>query len=476
MNELDVFNRLNHHLPFEPTTGQQGFLYGISDFLTSQEMGRIYMLRGYAGTGKTSMVISLVETLKELKRKYVLLAPTGRAAKVISQYTEQKAFTIHRMIYQMRLDDSGRVHFGVRPNTSKNSVIVVDEASMIQGFANEIKLFGQGRGLLSDLMQFVEDGINCKLILIGDTAQLPPVHMSVSPALDPDHLTANFHFNKDQQFELTEVVRQAKDSGILEIATYLRNLISNQESIFQLDVGFADVQSIDGYDVEECLDDAYSKFGDDGVMVVTRSNKSANMFNQQIRAKIKWQEEELDAGDKLMIVKNNYTWLPKDSKAGFIANGEMAELLKVVRTEEKFGLRFADVIIRLLDHAEEAELEVKIILDTLHSETTSLDEDSAENLYNGVRMEHARIPAKNERFKAIKEDRYLNALQVKFGYAVTCHKAQGGQWPAVFIDQGYLTEEMLGTDHLRWLYTAVTRASEQLYLVNFAPQFLKDED
>ena len=475
MNELDVFNRLNHHLPFEPTTGQQGFLYGISDFLSSKEMGKIFMLRGYAGTGKTSMVISLVETLKELNRKYVLLAPTGRAAKVISQYTRQKAFTIHRMIYQIRVDDSGRVHFGVRPNTSKNSVIVVDEASMIQGMANETKLFGRGRGLLSDLMQFVEDGINCKLILIGDTAQLPPVHMSVSPALDPKHLTANFHFNKDQQFELTEVVRQAKDSGILENATYLRNLIKGKESVFQLNTGFPDVMSIDGYDVEECLDDAYSKFGEDGVMVVTRSNKSANMFNQQIRAKIKWQEEELDAGDKLMIVKNNYTWLPKDSKAGFIANGEMAELLKVIRSEEKFGLRFADVIVRLLDHAEESELEVKIILDTLHSETTSLDEESAENLYNGVRMEHSRIPAKNERFKAIKEDRYLNALQVKFGYAVTCHKAQGGQWPAVFIDQGYMMEEMLGTDHLRWLYTAITRASEQLYLVNFAPQFLKEE-
>ncbi|MFT5918787.1 MAG: exodeoxyribonuclease-5 [Granulosicoccus sp.] len=474
MNELDVFNRLNHHLPFEPTTGQQGFLYGISDFISSKEMGRIYMLRGYAGTGKTSMVISLVETLKELNRKYVLLAPTGRAAKVISQYTGQKAFTIHRMIYQIRVDDSGRVHFGVRPNTSSNSVIVVDEASMIQGIATEIKLFGHGRGLLSDLMQFVEDGINCKLILIGDTAQLPPVHMSVSPALDPKHLTANFDFNNDQQFELTEVVRQAEDSGILEIATYLRSLIKDEESLFQLDTGFPDVQSIDGYDVEECLDDAYSKFGDEGVMVVTRSNKSANMFNQQIRAKIKWQEEELDAGDKLMIVKNNYTWLPKDSKAGFIANGEMAELLKVVRSEEKFGLRFADVVIRLLDHAEESELEVKIILDTLHSETTSLDEESAENLYNGVRMEHSRIPAKNERFKAIKEDQYLHALQVKFGYAVTCHKAQGGQWPAVFIDQGYMTEEMLGPDHLRWLYTAVTRASEQLYLVNFAPQFIKE--
>lgn len=474
MNELDVFNRLNHYLPFSPTTGQQGFLYGISDFLNAKDKGMIYMLRGYAGTGKTSMVISLVETLKELKRKYVLLAPTGRAAKVLSSYTGQKAFTIHRMIYQIRFDDSGMVHFGVRPNTSKNAVIVVDEASMIQGFESEKKLFGHGRGLLADLMQFVEDGVNCKLILIGDTAQLPPVHMKVSPALEPKHLAANFHFQNEQQFELTEVVRQAKDSGILENATYLRKLINEGESNFQLDVDFPDVQSIDGYELPELLDDAFNQYGDDGVMVVTRSNKNANMFNQQIRVKIKWQEDELNAGDKLMIVKNNYTWLPKDSKAGFIANGEMAELLKIIGTEERYGLRFADAIIRLVDHAEENDLEVKLIIDTLHSETTALSDEDAEHLYNSVRMEHARIPSNAEQFKAVREDRYLNALQVKFGYAVTCHKAQGGQWPVVFIDQGYMTEEMLGVEHLRWLYTAITRATEKVYLVNFSPEFLRE--
>lgn len=454
-------------LPFAPTADQQGFLYGVSDFLESKDKGKVYLLKGYAGTGKTSMVISLVSTLKAQKRKFVLLAPTGRAAKVLAGYTDQRAFTIHRMIYQISVDGAGNYFFGLRPNTSKNAVVIVDESSMIQGFSNDDNMLLKRKSLLADLMEFVEDGINCKLILIGDTAQLPPVGMTVSPALDPAYLSANYRFQKNQQFELTEVVRQAQESNILLNATGLRHAITAEEGQFEFNIDGKQVVNVDGYSLQDELESAYADFGDEGVLLVTRSNRSANQYNQQIRRTIKWMEEEIDVGDTIMVVKNNYTWLSKESKAGFIANGDMAEVMRVGSTQELHGLRFADVSIRLLDHHDEPELEVKVILDTLHSETTALPADDMMNLYESVRLDHAHLPSRKEQVKAFREDPFLNALQIKFGYAVTCHKAQGGQWPAVFIDQGYLTEEMMGTEHLRWLYTAVTRATEKVFLINF---------
>ncbi len=471
----NAYDRLIAELPFKPTTGQEGFVYRLSEFLTEDNIGKVFLLRGYAGTGKTSMVISVVQTLKAMKRKYALLAPTGRAAKVLAAYTRQRAFTIHKFIYQITTDQFGNIRFALRHNRGKNAVIIVDEASMISLSRDAGSGRIQSKNLLSDLMKFMEEGKNCKLILIGDTAQLPPVGSVDSPALDSKVLQRNFDFQWEMQHELREVVRQDADSGILINATELRNLLHTGKSDIELKVDFPDVKVIDMLDFEDELNAAYSFYGDDCAMVITRSNKSANQFNQQIRLRIKYMEDEIASTDKLMVVKNNYHWLPKGSSAGFIANGDMVEIMRLGSTEEAHGFRFANATIRLMDYPNEDSLDVKLLLNTLHVEAPSLPDADYEQLYNSVAAGYAHIPTASEQAKKIAEDPYLNALQIKFGYAITCHKAQGGQWPAVFVDQGYLTAEMLGVEYVRWLYTAITRASEKLYLVNFNEQFLEGD-
>lgn len=421
------------------------------------------------------MVISVVQTLKAMKRKYALLAPTGRAAKVLAAYTRQRAFTIHKFIYQITTDEFGNIRFALRHNRGKNAVIIVDEASMISLSRDAGSGRIQSKNLLSDLMKFMEEGTNCKLILIGDTAQLPPVGSQDSPALDSKVLQTNFDFQQEMQHELREVVRQDADSGILINATELRNLLLTGKSDIELKIDHPDVVVIDMLDFEDELNAAYSFYGDDGAMVITRSNKSANQFNQQIRLRILYMEDEIASTDKLMVVKNNYYWLPKSSSAGFVANGDMIEIMRLGSLEEAHGFRFANATIRLMDYPTEDSLDVKLLLNTLHVESASLPDTDYEQLYNSVCTGYAHITTASEQAKKIAEDPYLHALQVKFGYAITCHKAQGGQWPAVFVDQGYLTAEMLGVEYVRWLYTAITRASEKLYLVNFNEQFLLSE-
>lgn len=468
-----AYDKLIAGLPFKPTTGQQGFIYQLSEFLTEKDSGKVFMLRGYAGTGKTSMVISVVKTLKGMNRKYALLAPTGRAAKVLASYTKQRAFTIHKFIYQITTDEFGNVRFALRNNRGKKAVIIVDEASMISLAHDAGSGRIQSKNLLSDLMKFLEDGKDCKLILIGDTAQLPPVGSADSPALDGKVLQRNFDFHAEMQHELCEVVRQDAESGILYNATELRNLLISGNSDVKLYVDFPDIKVIDMTELEDELNHAYGFYGEDDAMVITRSNKSANQFNQQIRMRIKYMEDEISSGDKLMVVRNNYYWLPKGSGAGFIANGDLVEIMRLGSLEEMHGFRFANATIRLMDYPNEDSLDVKLLLNSLHSESPALPEADFEQLYNSVCMSYANIPTPSEQAKKIAEDPFLNALQIKFGYAITCHKAQGGQWPAVFVDQGYLTAEMLGTDYIRWLYTAITRASEKLYLVNFNEQFIE---
>ena len=433
----------------------------------------MFLLRGYAGTGKTSMVISVVKTLKAMNRKYALLAPTGRAAKVLAAYTRERAFTIHKFIYQITTDAFGNIRFALRHNRGKNAVIIVDEASMISLSTEASSGRIQSKNLLSDLMKFLEEGKDCKLILIGDTAQLPPVGSNDSPALDSNVLKNNFHFEWEMQHELREVVRQEADSGILTNATELRNLLMTGESNIRLKIDFPDIKVIDMMEFEDELNHAYSFYGEDCAMVITRSNKSANQFNQQIRLRIKYMEDEISSGDKLMVVKNNYYWLPKGSGAGFIANGDLIEIMRLGSLEQKHGFRFANATVRLMDYANEDSLDVKLLLNSLHVDGPSLPNDDYEKLYNSVCANYAHVTTPSEQAKKIAEDPYLNALQIKFGYAITCHKAQGGQWPAVFVDQGYLTSEMMGTDYVRWLYTAITRASEKLYLVNFNEQFIE---
>lgn len=438
----------------------------------------IFMLKGYAGTGKTTLVRSLVKSLPVLQAKTVLLAPTGRAAKVLSGYTGQQAYTIHKKIYIKRQGSEGNVAFQLQQNLHSNALFIVDEASMVSGSGgiSQGGLFGNG-SLLDDLMEYVFSGTNCKLILIGDTAQLPPVGMDISPALDVDYLRAAYSFQVES-YELTEVVRQGADSGILENATVLRSVLGlDDPGIPQFRLNhFQDIVRLEGSDLEDALNAAYSKYGAEETMIICRSNKRANIYNQQIRARIRWQENELSAGDFMMVVKNNYFWLPDTSAAGFIANGDIVEVLRVGTIQEIYGFRFADVRVRLVDYPNEAPLEVRLLLDTIMSESPGLSQDENKRLYEAVLADYQDIADRRMRMKKLKEDPFFNALHVKFAYAITCHKAQGGQWPCVFVEQGYLTDEMINREYVRWLYTAVTRATEKLYLVNFKPEFFGSQN
>jgi ATP-dependent exoDNAse (exonuclease V) alpha subunit len=472
MNQEQFNATLLQFFPFEATKGQRSLLGKLSEFILGRNLDHIFIVMGYAGTGKTTLVRSLVKAMPALNGKTMLLAPTGRAAKVLSNYTEKQAFTIHKKIYIRRPTDEGGFAFHLQQNLHTNTVFIVDEASMISNSGGLSRSGSGGGSLLDDLVEYVFSGTNCKLIFIGDTAQLPPVGMEESPALDAAFLKASYSFQVDS-FELTEVVRQGSTSGILTNATQLREQIRTEDSMqphFTLE-GFKDVIRIDGAELEDALNEAYNKFGAEDTMIVCRSNKRANIYNQQIRARIRWQESELSAGDFMMVVKNNYTWLPEDSKAGFIANGDIIEILRVGRIQEIHGFRFADVRMRMIDYPDEPDQEVRLLLDTIMSETPALTQEDNRRLFDSVMLDYSDIADRRLRLKKVKEDGFFNALQVKFAYAVTCHKAQGGQWPCVFVEQGYLTEDMMNVEYLRWLYTAMTRASGKLYLVNFNKEF-----
>ena len=430
------------------------------------------MLCGYAGTGKTSLVAALVKTMEQLERRTVLLAPTGRAAKVFSSYSGKPAYTIHKWIYRQKSILNGS-SFTLMENRAQNTLFIVDEASMIanEGATN----FGSG-ALLDDLVEFVYSGRGCSLLLLGDTAQLPPVGEELSPALSATYLRSMFL--NVSGVELTQVMRQLDGSGILQNATMLRHIISDGAvgalPCIKLN-GFADICKVQGEELIEAIEGSYSSVGIDETIVLCRSNKRANIYNEGIRRRILYREEELNRGDVLMIVKNNYYWreeLGKQDKTilekiDFIANGDTAEIVYVGSTEEMYGFRFADVTISLTDY-EDCELDVKIMLGTLTSESPSLTRTESETLFAAVWEDYPEIRSKRKRMEEVRKNPYYNALQVKYGYAVTCHKAQGGQWKRVFLDQGYVTPEMAGPDYYRWLYTAFTRASEKLYLVNWS--------
>ncbi len=473
MKQEEFSKILLQSFPFEVTSGQRTLFTKLSEFILNINSDQIFVLKGYAGTGKTTTVRSLVQSLPALGGKTVLLAPTGRAAKVLSNYTGKQAFTIHKKIYYRKPDNEGGMAFTLQQNLHTNTIFIVDEASMISntgGLSNGGN-FGGG-SLLDDLISYVFNGNNCKLIFIGDTAQLPPVGLDVSPALDIEFLKASYYFQVDWH-ELTEVVRQTENSGILTNATTIRNQIKTQSDAkphFQIE-NFKDIVRLGGDELEDALNSAYSKYGAEDTMVICRSNKRANIFNQQIRARIRWQENEISTGDYMMVVKNNYFWLPDESKAGFIANGDIIELTSIGKIQELHGFKFADVRIRMIDYPDEPELETRIILDTIMIESPSLSQEDNKRLYNSVSADYSDIADRRMRLKKVKEDGFFNSLQVKFAYAVTCHKAQGGQWPCVFVEQGYLTDEMINTEYMRWLYTAVSRASEKLYLVNFNKDF-----
>lgn len=463
-------DQISKAFPHEPTVQQLDLFGHLHKFLLSDNGDECFILKGYAGTGKTTVVGALVKALKYYNYKSVLLAPTGRAAKVITNYSGRKAFTIHKRIYRkksaLNIDDA----FRLADNLSTDTIFIVDEASMI----SDESAGNMRETLLHDLVSYVYNTKNCKLMLVGDTAQLPPVGADNSPALDIPLMKKTFAVDVFN-YELTDVLRQEKDSGILMNVTAMRNII-RQEKVSTPRIvtkGFKDVFRMTGERLEEGLNYAYNKYGHDGTLIVCRSNKNANLYNQQIRGRILLREEEITGGDQVMVVRNNYFWLQEqeEGSTGFIANGDIARIKKVRRFENMYGFRFADVQLEFIDYAEDPVLDCKILLDTLYSEAPALPPTEQKRFFLEVMKDYDHIASRKAKLDELKLNPYYNALQIKFAYAVTCHKAQGGQWDAVFVDQGYLTEEMINMDFLRWFYTACTRASKELFLVNFNERF-----
>jgi len=468
MRETLIYNQLVRHLDNVPTADQASALKKIASFLSLTEGDVIFLLTGYAGTGKTTLISSVVKTLGLLRRKTVLMAPTGRAAKVLTSVTGHQANTIHKKIYRQKTSKDPFGRFVLDRNLARDTIFIVDEASMVSNNPGDTSLFGSGR-LLEDLIEYVYSGQNCRLMLVGDTAQLPPVGSAVSPALDSE-VIKNFNFGVESA-ELREVLRQSLSSGILVNATRVREQIMTGDlSRPSLDCGgFDDIVRLQGNDLLEELAVAYDRCGPDGTIIVVNSNKQANRYNQGIRSRIFFREEEIGPGDMVMVVKNNYSLADEEDPYRFIANGDIAEVLKVRKYEERYGFRFAVMELRFPDY--EMEVETLVMLDVLHLDSPALPAEKSTELFNALLEEYGSISIKRKRYEAIREDPYFNALQIKFAYAVTCHKAQGGQWERVFIDQGMFNRAEVSIDYLRWFYTALTRATGKVYLVNFSDDF-----
>ncbi len=466
IEKKDLFtfrNLFDAHFSHQLTNDQQTLLSLTEEFISAEEPRNILLISGYAGTGKTSFIGSFIITLSQLKIKTMLLAPTGRAAKVLSKYSRKNAFTIHRIIYATADKLDGNFHMSLSKNSAKNTLFIVDESSMIPEYSIDNKGV-VGRNLLEDLVEYVYSGENCKLIFIGDSGQLPPVGSLFSPALDQKYMSMHFNSFQISQVHLTQVMRQSLSSGILYNASNLRSDSKN----IQLNLGeFTDIISIDGLTLQEFLEKSYDTVGSEETILITRSNKRANEFNRQIRSRILWREESLQANDDLMIVKNNYYWAQK-FKVGFLANGELIRVLKLKKKETLYGVDFIHATVELLDQ-EESTMDVILFEESLYCEGPNLERDRIKQLFFEIEKDYTHIKSKTTRYAEIMKNPYFNALQVKFSYAVTCHKSQGGQWKHVFIDFGYMTPEMIDEEYKRWLYTALTRASEKVFLLNFPP-------
>lgn len=474
MNVSEFYSFLKNDFPHDTTSKQDIALQMLSQFVLNPSKNEVFLLKGFAGTGKTTIVGSLVKNLSKVKKSAVLLAPTGRAAKVISNFSNKEAFTIHKKIYFPKSEKSGGVSFTLQKNKHRNTIFIVDEASMIPDINQDAKLFENG-SLLDDLMQYVYSGQDCKMLLIGDTAQLPPVHLSISPALDPD-LLENQYNSEVKTIELDEVVRQQKDSGILVNATRIRESLNNgfYDTFKFSGINYPDViRPEDGQEIMDAISDSYSSLGNEDTVIIVRSNKRANLYNQSIRERILFQDFQLSSGDYLMIVKNNYFWVDNKSDAGFIANGDIVEVLEIFAFKEIYGFKFAEVSLRMVDYPNMKPLETVLLLDTLTSETPSLTYEESNKLYQEVMLDYASEKSKYKKFLAVKNNKFFNALQVKFSYAITCHKSQGGQWDTVFVEQPYLPNG-IDKDYLRWLYTAITRSRKKLYLIGFKDELFVD--
>lgn len=465
--------KLKTNFPFEPTLVQEQALQDLASYFSSTDDNEVFVLKGYAGTGKTTLIGTLVKTIGALRYKTVLLAPTGRAAKVMSAYAKRPAYTIHKRIYFAQQERQGNLKFKLQKNKFKRTLFLVDEASMIADQQQQSKLFENG-SLLHDLIHYVQSGDDCKLLLVGDTAQLPPVHTELSPALDARVLSMDYNL-QPKEIELNEVVRQGKDSGILFNATQIRKqLTSGQTTHFQFSlINFPDIIRLrDGFEIQDAIEESFREVGREETACIVRSNKRANGYNKQIRTQILGKELELSSGDLIMVVKNNYHWLPPDSGPGFIANGDIVEVLSVKAIKELYGFRFAEVTIRMLDYPDQDPFETVFILDTLALDSHALSFEDNTKLYQAVREDYAHLP-QYKQYLNVKKNPFFNALQIKHAYAFTCHKAQGGQWKRVIVEQPYLPEG-LDANYFRWLYTAVTRATEKLFLVGFSDSYFKE--
>lgn len=471
---MQLLQQIIKYFPYSPTKSQQKSIQLFSSYLTAKDSKAVFLLKGYAGTGKTTLIATWMKSLKPLGFRIVLMAPTGRAAKVMSTYAATKAYTIHKRIYFAQQNKQGAIKFKLQKNKHRKTIFIVDEASMIADNQQYAKLFENG-SLLNDLIEYVIAGDDCKLVVVGDTAQLPPVKQELSPALDKVFLETSFQLDVHES-ELNEVVRQAANSGILTNATALRKIIqSGVQSSFCFEVTHSDdvIRMIDGYEIQGTLEDAYREAGRTETTIIVRSNKRANLYNRQIRTQIMGLENALSVGDLVMVVKNNYFWLSTNSSAGFIANGDVLEILRISAFKELYGFQFAEVQVRLVDYDDQPPFDTVLILDTLDSETHALTAEQSHSLYTQVRQDYGHLP-QYKQYMEVKKNPFFNALQVKFAYAVTCHKAQGGQWKRVFVEQPYLPDGP-SIAYYRWLYTAITRASEKLYLIGFGDDYFSKD-
>jgi exodeoxyribonuclease-5 len=466
MRDTIIYNQLCKNLGNIPTDDQSVALGKIAAYICDNNNDVIFLMTGYAGTGKTSVISSVVKTLDLLRMRSVLLAPTGRAAKVLASYAGKQAFTIHKKIYRQKSSKDGLGSFILDRNLYKDTFFIIDEASMVSNSSGDSSLFGSGK-LLDDLVEYVYSGTDCKLIIVGDTAQLPPVGSTVSPALDPSAL-GEYGFGLIT-CELRQVVRQSETSGVLMNATRVRLQVAENDLVHPLIdcINFKDMLRISGEELIDEISAAYGTCGLEGTIIVVNSNKQANRYNQGIRNRIFFRDEEISAGDMVMVVKNNYFILEEaeDGAAGFIANGDIAEVRKIRKYEERYGFRFADMVLKFPDY--NLEVESKVMMDVLHLDTPALPSEKNRELFQNVLSDHQYIRTRRKQIEAVRNDPWFNALQIKFAYAVTCHKAQGGQWERVFIDQGMFNRNEITIDYLRWFYTALTRATDKVYLVNF---------
>jgi exodeoxyribonuclease V len=471
MRETIIYNNLCTNLGNIPTEDQSEALKKIALYICNNSNDVIFLMTGYAGTGKTSVISSVVRTLDLLRMRSVLLAPTGRAAKVLSSYTSRQAFTIHKKIYRQKSSKDGMGSFSLDRNLHRDTFFIVDEASMVANSSGESSIFGSGR-VLDDLIEYVYSGIDCKLIIVGDTAQLPPIGSVVSPALDPSSL-GSYGFGLIT-CELKQVVRQSETSGVLMNATRVRLQVSESDLVHpSIDcINYKDIVRITGEELIDEISTSYGKCGMEGTIIVVNSNKQANRYNQGIRNKIFFREEEISTGDMVMVVKNNYFIIGEEEDgAGFIANGDIAEVRRIRKYEERYGFHFADMVLKFPDY--DLEVETKVMLDVLHLDTPALPAEKNRELFQNVLEDYINLKTRRKQYEAVRNDPFFNALQIKFAYAVTCHKAQGGQWERVFIDQGMFNRNEISLDYLRWFYTALTRSTDRVYLVNFSEDFFR---